>query len=199
MTQNNQITYEDITTLILAGGRGTRMGGQDKGLIPVSGKPAIEHVLGRLHPQSQIIISANRNLNRYLDYGHRVVEDSISDFPGPLAGILAGLDACDTHFLLTIPVDTPFISNDFPARMKICVERNCVQACVAEYKGQMEPMFSLLHRSLIDSLRAFLDQGQRSARDWLIQIGATPVDCNDMPDQFINLNCTEDLHKIGNL
>lgn len=198
MTQQNQITDMEITVLILAGGRGTRMGGRDKGLIPVSGKPAIEHILERLGAQSgQFIISANRNLDRYTAYGHRVVTDCIDGFPGPLAGILTGLDACETQFLLTVPVDTPFISGDFPARMLACMQQHRVPACVAGFKGQMEPLFCLLDRSLKHSLREFLLQGQRSAQDWLRQIGAQTADCSDMPDQFINLNCAEDLKDLG--
>ncbi len=197
MILHNPINDESITLLVLAGGRGSRMGGRDKGLIIVSGKPIIEILLDRLQTrEGQVIISANRNLEHYARYGHRVVEDRMSGFPGPLAGMLAGLDACDTAFLLTVPVDAPLVSKEFQERMKACMQEHAVPACVAECAGQVEPMFCMLNRNLKDSLQEFLSLGGRSAREWLEQTHAHHVDFSDMPDQFTNLNLPDDLHKI---
>lgn len=198
MILHNPIDDKSITLLVLAGGRGSRMGGRDKGLILVSGKPIIELLLDRLQNRDgQVIISANRNLEHYARYGHRVIEDNMRGFPGPLAGMLAGLDACDTPFLLTVPVDAPLVSREFQERMKASMQEHDVSACVAECAGQIEPVFCLLKRNLKDSLQEFLSLGGRSAREWLEQTHAHHVDFSDMPDQFTNLNLPDDLNKIN--
>ncbi|MDT8387475.1 MAG: molybdenum cofactor guanylyltransferase MobA [Thiogranum sp.] len=198
MISHNPIDDESVTLLILAGGRGSRMGDRDKGLILVSGKPIIELLLDRLQTrEGRIIISANRNQEHYARYGHQVIADTMSGFPGPLAGMLAGLDACDTPLLLTVPVDAPLVNRDFQERMMISMQEHRVSACVAECAGQVEPMFCLLNRNLKHSLQEFLNLGGRSAREWLEQTHAHHVDFSDMPDQFINLNFPDDLHKLA--
>lgn len=99
---------ERVAAVILAGGQGRRMGGADKGLLDYRGRPLVEWVLDALAPQvAEILISANRNLDRYARYGRRVLPDALPDFPGPLAGVLAALDAVDTEWLLAVPCDTP--------------------------------------------------------------------------------------------
>jgi len=193
MTRHHPIQTSQITVLILAGGRGSRMGGRDKGLIPIAGKPAIEHVLDRLQHQSQqILISANRNLGRYAAYGYPVIEDTLKDFPGPLAGVLAGLSACKTDYLLTLPVDTPLVSADYLSRMRAGLQTARGLACVAEFHGQMEPVFCLLNRQLHPALQRYLDQGRRSVRDWLDQVSASRIEFSDAPEQFINLNVEQE-------
>jgi len=189
MQTQNQISNEEITVLILAGGRGSRVQGRDKGLIPLLGKPAIEHLLARILPQSsRLLISANRNLDRYSRYGYPVVRDTLGGFAGPLAGILAGFGACQTSHMLTLPVDAPLADRHYLARMKRSLEQTGSAACVAEFEGQMEPVFCLAECRAQATLEAYLEAGQRSAQGWLKQLGATRVDFSDVPQQFINLN-----------
>lgn len=186
-----------FSILILAGGRGKRMGGRDKGLLPLAGKPVIEHVLARMRPHSpHILISANRNIDAYASYGYPVIVDTLDQFPGPLAGILSGLAACRTDWLLVLPVDAPLVSVDYPGRMLDCVQRAPAQACVAECAGKMEPVFCLLHRDLLGSLQSWLSGGKRSVRDWMTAIGAQAVDFSDVPDQFTNMNDDADLRAL---
>jgi molybdopterin-guanine dinucleotide biosynthesis protein A len=200
MRNKNQISAEEITVLILAGGRGSRMGGRDKGLIPVLDRPILDHLLARIGVQSQrILISANRNLQQYARYGYPVVRDTLNGFAGPLAGILAGLSACKTAFMLTLPVDAPLLSPDYLTRMKRSFEQNDTPACVAEFEGQVEPVFCLAEHGTLSALETYLAAGHRSVHGWLNQIGATQVDFSDVPEQFINLNRPSDQHRLETL
>ncbi|GMQ83589.1 MAG: molybdenum cofactor guanylyltransferase [Gammaproteobacteria bacterium] len=197
MASQISIPTTEISALVLAGGRGNRMGGMDKGLISIAGKPAIEHVLQRLRPQLEtILISANRNLERYARYGYPVIEDTLSEFPGPLAGIAAGLHACNTKYLLCMPVDAPLLGDQYVVRMKTCLEKTGGPACVAEFNGKPEPVFCLLHKCHEQTLLEYLGQGKRSVQVWLKKIGAHVVDFNDSPDQFININLEQDQQKL---
>jgi molybdopterin-guanine dinucleotide biosynthesis protein A len=197
MRNKTPITAEEITVLILAGGRGSRMGGCDKGLVPVLGKPTLDHLLARIGVQSQqILISANRNLEQYARYGYPVVRDTLGGFAGPLAGILAGFSACNTAFMLTLPVDAPLVSPDYLARMKQALEQSDKPACVAEFEGQPQPVFCLVQQSTLSALETYMATGQRSVHGWLEQIGATHVDFSDVPEQFINLNRASDQRRL---
>jgi len=197
MATRLSIPDTEISALILAGGRGSRMGGIDKGLISIAGKPTIEHVLQRLRPQlGNILISANRNLDRYARYNYPVIEDKLGEFPGPLAGIAAGLHVCNTKYLLCLPVDAPLLGEQYAARMKTSLEKSGGRACVAEFNGKPEPVFCLLHKHHEHSLLEYLGQGKRSVHAWLQEIGAHSVDFSDCPDQFININLEQDQHKL---
>lgn len=200
MREQTHISTEEITVLILAGGRGSRMGGCDKGLVPVLGKPTIDHLLKRIGVQSQrIIISANRNLEQYARYGYPVVRDTMGGFAGPLAGILAGFSACDTAFMLTLPVDAPLVSADYLERMKRSLEHSDNPACVAEFEGQLEPVFCLAEHGTSRALETYLAAGHRSVQGWLNGIGATRVDFSDVPEQFVNLNRARDQRRLETL
>ncbi len=193
MTAHTPIPLSDISLLILAGGRGSRMGGRDKGLMDVAGRPAVEHLLERLatHP-GPTLISANRNLDRYRRYGFPVIEDTRENFQGPLAGMLAGLRAATTPWLLTLPVDAPLVDPGYPRRMAEAVAAADSRAGVASLNGRPEPVFALLHASLAPTLEAWLDSGRRAANRWLAETGAVEVDFSDTPQQFINLNVAQD-------
>jgi len=197
MTARNPIPLAEISLLILAGGKGSRMDGQDKGLIDIAGKPAIEHILDRLatHP-GPVLISANRNLARYSTYGHPVIEDPSCDFPGPLAGILTGLTATRSSHMLTLPVDAPLVSEQYPVRMAAGLTEKGGKACVASLNQRIEPVFCLLDKTLGPALQAYLDSGQRAVSGWLNEIGAIAVDFSDTPQQFINLNVEQDQEKL---
>ena len=119
-----KISSEDITAVVLAGGKASRMGGVDKGLIPVRGRPMIAYVLEALAPQvGKILVNANRNAERYAEFGHEVIPDSLEGFQGPLAGVTAGLAAATTPYVVTAPCDSPLIGDDLVARLADALAR----------------------------------------------------------------------------
>ena len=197
MTARNPIPLKEISLLILAGGKGSRMGGLDKGLMDIAGKPAIEHLLERFytHP-GPLMISANRNLERYAGYGYPVLEDTSNGFPGPLAGILSGLQAAPGRYLLTMPVDAPLVQHDYPVRMAAAFTDCDCRACVASLNQRIEPVFCLLDTLLAPALQDYLARGLRPVNGWLAEIGAVPVDFSDAPQQFLNLNIEQDKEKL---
>ncbi|MDB5800934.1 MAG: mobA [Rhodocyclales bacterium] len=172
-----------ITGVILAGGQGARMGGADKGWIEFEGRPLIERLLPQLVAQvDAVIISANRNTDRYSALSVPVVADLRPDYVGPLAGIEAALAVCTTDWLLTCPVDTLSLPPDYALRMLASAP------AVAQRAGRMEPVFMLIPRAALDALRAFLDSGERKVGLWAQQQDLTRVDFDDVPDAFGNLN-----------
>lgn len=182
-----------ITGLILAGGLGSRMGGVDKGLQPFAGRPLVEHVAGRLAPQVEsLLINANRNCERYACYG-QVVADLRTGFPGPLAGMEAGLALCTTPLLATVPCDTPFLPANLVARLRAALEGNNALLAVASTGGWRQPVICLMHRDVLPSLSAFLDQDGRKVGQWLAGLKVVEVPFDDEPDAFANLNTPEDL------
>ena len=197
MTATQPLPLPEITLLVLAGGKGSRMGGRDKGLVEIAGKPAIEHLLERFSNfPGTILISANRNLDRYAGYGHPVVSDARADFPGPLAGMLAGLEHAPGNPVLTLPVDAPLVSEHYPERMASALAGSGRTACVASFRQRIEPVFCLLDKTLAPSLRDYLEQGGRAVNGWLGEIDALPVDFSDTPQQFINLNVEQDQKRL---
>lgn len=184
----------EITGAILAGGRATRMGGEDKGLLRVAGRPMVEHVLRALRPQvSDLLINANRNLERYREFGVTVVSDFIDGYCGPLAGMASAMKVARTAFLLTVPCDSPFLSGDLAARLHRCLIRDGARIAVADSGERLEPVFALLDRTLLPSLLAYLEAGERKIDRWYAQHPMTRVDFSDEPGMFHNLNTPEDL------
>ena len=161
----------DITGLVLAGGRATRMGGLDKGLQPYQGLPLVRHVLNRLTPQvASVMINANRNLTEYEAMGVPVWPDELPDFPGPLAGMLAGLGHCRTPYLATVPCDSPLLPMDLVARLTAGLVQDDAEMATAYTRegGQLfpQPVFCLMKVSLLDRLRAFIQSGERKTGAW---------------------------------
>jgi len=185
---------EEITGLILAGGQATRMGGIDKGLVELRGRTLVERVIGRLQPQvAAVIISANRNIDRYRAFGFPVVldaEDGLEPFPGPLAGMLAGLRAATTPWLAVIPCDAPFLSGELVSRLADALAGS--RAAVAYVGDTIEPMFCLLHTDLAEDLATSLAHGERRAEVWLRGIGAAPA-VFPLAENFANLNTLQEL------
>jgi molybdopterin-guanine dinucleotide biosynthesis protein A len=187
-------TRAEITGVVLAGGRGTRMGGQDKGLVELEGRPLAAHVLARLAPQvGALLISANRNLDRYAALGAPVVTDlpEHGPFAGPLAGIRAALAAIETPWLAVVPCDAPNIPLDLVHRLAVGLAR--ARASMAVAGGRAHGLCCLLHASLRGSLDAALARGQRRVASWLASVGAQAVEFADA-DAFANLNAAVDLH-----
>lgn len=179
----------DITGLILAGGRAQRMGGVDKGLVEVKGKPLIAHVLERLVPQvSRVIINANRNLSEYRAWAQTVVTDRTDSFDGPLAGMASGLEATDTEYMLTCPCDSPLLTSDLAERMYLQSATEKAEVAVASDGQRLHPVFLLVHRSLLPSIVAYLDAGERKIDKWFMQHNFTVVDFSDKSETFLNVN-----------
>ncbi|MEX0730853.1 MAG: molybdenum cofactor guanylyltransferase MobA [Aquisalimonadaceae bacterium] len=184
---------EDITGLILAGGRATRMGGQDKGLITVAGRPMAAHILTALRPQvAALLINANRNLDRYAELGAPVVSDQVADFAGPLAGMASGLGSADTAWMVTAPCDSPLIPPDLVARLIAALRADGAELAVAWGEGRMQPVFALLPRRLLPSLNAFLQAGERKIDRWYAQHRVALADLSDRPEMFLNINTPEE-------
>ena len=198
---------EAITAVILAGGRGSRMGGVDKGLQNFNGVPLALHTLMRLGPQvGDVIINANRNLAAYESFGVPVWPDitSMGDYAGPLAGFMTGLERCETPYLLTIPCDTPLFPHDLVTRMADAFEANDADFAVAsapEEDGQIkaQPVFCLMGTHMLESLMAFTHSGGRKIDAWTAQHKVVHVPFNLPSDDvyaFVNANTLAELHKL---
>lgn len=185
--------HDAITGLILAGGAGRRMGGADKGLLKYRGQPLIRLAINRLAPQvDQLLISANRNLETYRELGYPVLSDAEADFPGPLAGLLAGLEACTTPWLMCVPCDGPEFPPDLVARLMEAAETALAPMAVARTAAGLQPTFQLCHRRTLPALRAYLASGERRVSAWCRQQGACEV-MFDNAAAFSNFNSPEAL------
>lgn len=182
-----------ITGVVLAGGRGRRMGGQDKGLVPLAGRPAVEYALERLRPQVDgLVINANRNLETYRSYGYPVVQDREDDFPGPLGGMVAALEGRQTEFILTVPCDTPWLPPDLAKRLLTALEAQEAELATVDNGEGMQPVFALLPRHLLGSLEAYLAEGERKIDRWYARHRLALADFSDDPGAFVNINTPEE-------
>jgi molybdopterin-guanine dinucleotide biosynthesis protein A len=195
------IGVEQITGLILAGGRAQRMGGIDKGLIPFHQKPLIEATIQRLKTQVRsILINANRNITKYAVYGYPVIMDETPDFSGPLAGFLMGLKSCKTPYLLTTPCDSPLFPEDLGAKLANELEHNnldLVYASSKEADGKVwaQPVFCLMRTNLQDSLSSFLSKGDLKIDHWFKELNSGTVIFDNAQD-FANANTPEELQHL---
>ena len=195
----------DVTGVILAGGRGSRMGGVDKGLQNFRGMPMAMFTLMRLAPQvGEVIIHATRNLAAYDSFGGPVWPAALADYAGPLAGFLTGLEQCETPYLVTVPCDTPLFPTDLVKRLGEALERDDAEIAMAaarEDDGQIrtQPVFSLLKRELLESLVAFTHGGGRKIDAWTAQHRTVVVPFDregDDPSAFANANTLAELHRL---
>lgn len=189
----------NVTGLVLAGGRGSRMGGVDKGLALLDGVPLVQHAIQRLQSQTGFLaINANRNLARYAEFGVSVWPDAESSFEGPLAGFLAGLTHCTTEWLVTVPCDTPRFPLDLGARLMDARAgaRAAMVVTLENGQAQRQPVFCLLHKTLREDLAAYLAGGGRKIDRWLDQAGCAEVRFPDA-SAFFNANTMEELRQLG--
>jgi molybdopterin-guanine dinucleotide biosynthesis protein A len=197
-----QIAREQITGLLLAGGRGMRMGGVDKGLQTLHGEPLAAHVLRRLAPQAgALLISANRHPDLYAalgaPFGAAIVADTLPGFRGPLAGLLAGLRASATPYLLSAPCDSPWLPADLAARLAHALNANQADIATAttvdaDGNTSLHPVFALLRTGLADDLSEFLDAGERKVRAWYARHRTVEVVFTD-ERAFYNANSLQEL------
>jgi molybdopterin-guanine dinucleotide biosynthesis protein A len=183
---------ERVAAVILAGGEGRRMGGLDKGLIEYRGRPLVEWALAILAPQvGELVISANRNLDRYAAYGHRVLPDTLPGFPGPLAGVLAALDAVRADWLLVVPCDTPHLPEDLACRLLSAAQQAQAPLAVAEDATRVHHGCFIVRTDQRDALAAYLARGERAIRHW--QAGLDTVRVQFDAACFANFNQPMDL------
>ncbi|MBC7513529.1 MAG: molybdenum cofactor guanylyltransferase MobA [Herminiimonas sp.] len=200
MTSSDTLFDGAITGLILAGGRGTRMGSVDKGLQPFRGMPMALHVLHRLQPQvDAMLVNANQNLAAYESFGVPVWPDALSGFAGPLAGLQTGLMHCETPYLVTAPCDSPLLPADLV--MRLAAGLHAAQADVAlAVTGagaglQPHPVFCLIKTSVLPSLSAYLQDGGRKVDAWFATLDMTRVHFDD-DSAFRNINTLDELQQF---
>jgi molybdopterin-guanine dinucleotide biosynthesis protein A len=185
---------DGITGIVLAGGQGRRMGGVDKGLVMLDGKPMVAHVLARLSPQvGALLINANQNPERYAEFGVPVVPDAVGGFAGPLAGLHAGLTRVTGDLAVTVPCDSPFLPLDLVARLAAALAERNAQLAVAKTFDQPHPVFCLVRRDVLPHLAAFLDAGGRKIDAWYATLSVAEVPFDDEADAFRNINTADEL------
>lgn len=182
-----------ITGVILAGGRGQRMGGVDKGLQRLAGQALVAWVAARLRPQvSHLLINANRHAADYAAYAEAVVPDALPGFAGPLAGLHAALSVASTDWVVTVPCDSPHLPHDLVARLWSGRPPGAEMA-YAVAGGRTHPVFCLCRTSLLPRLATDLADGMRRFQAWAEAVGAQPVSFDDVPEAFANFNTLADL------
>jgi len=184
-----------ITGVILAGGRATRMGGKDKGLQPLNGKPLWRHVADALQKQvGNLAISANRHIDIYRESGFAVYPDNMADFPGPLAGMLSVMQQARGEWFLFCPCDTPFIPATLAERFW---QQKGAAPVVWAHDGERDhPAVALVNRTIMPQLMEYLTQGERRVMVFMRKVGGHPVDFSDSHDAFINVNTLDDLQHM---
>jgi molybdopterin-guanine dinucleotide biosynthesis protein A len=193
MQSQPTLPLEDITGLVLAGGRAQRMGGVDKGLVPLAGRPMVAHVLAALRPQvGAILINANRHLDQYAAFGHPLIADRHEGFLGPLAGLAVGLDAALSDYVATVPCDSPLLGPDLVARLAGALIENGADISYAHDGERAHPVFALVRRRLRGDLDAYLAGGGRKIDQWFARHPHVAADFSDCPDTFINVNSPEE-------
>ena len=186
-----------ITGVVLAGGMGRRMGGVDKGLQTLRGRPMAAWVVERLQPQvGTLIINANQNLDRYAEFGCPVVPDQIPDFAGPLAGLHAALSAARTPLVVTAPCDSPFLPEDLVFRLFSALTAAGAELAVARTFDQPHPVFCLCRREVLPHLTDFLESGGRKIDRWYATLKIVEVAFDEVADAFENINTRDELSRI---
>ena len=211
MSAPHSLAVGDITGLVLAGGRGSRMGGVDKGLQNFNGMPLALNAVHRLGLQvGWMMINANRNLSAYESFGVPVWPDGLADYAGPLAGFLTGLERCETPYLLTVPCDSPLFPLDLASRLAAALVADDAEiAMVSALESPDEsggaavlrpqPVFCLLSTSLLESLVRFTEAGGRKVDKWTAQHRTVLVPFDqpgDAPNAFFNANTLAELHAL---
>ena len=181
---------ERIAGAVLAGGQGRRMGGEDKGLVEVAGRPMVAHVIDRIRPQVGILlINANRNGDRYAEItGCPVVADREKGYAGPLAGMASAIEAAGAPFLLTTPCDAPLVSEHLGPRLYEALIDRQAELSVAHDGARLQPVFALIDCSLLSSLLAYLRCGERKIDRWYARHRMATADFSDQPQCFSNIN-----------
>lgn len=191
------MTTTTVTAVILAGGRGQRMGEADKGLQLLRGRGLVEWVLECIDPQvDELLIIANRNLERYLALGYPVLRDRMPDFAGPLAGLHAGLTQARSQLVIAVPCDTPLLPDDLVSRLQAALQQANADAAVARTAERVHSVICLCKVSLVDHLAAFMESGGRKVGDWHATLNVVYVDFDERPERFRNVNTMDELRDL---
>lgn len=193
----NPVDRASLCGVVLAGGRARRMGGQDKGLMPLGTRPMVEYVLQNLRPQvGTLVINANRNKARYGKYGYPVIGDTVGDYNGPLAGMASALEWTDRPYLLTVPCDSPFLPDDLGARLLDTLRARHAELAVAHDGDRLQPVFALLDVALLPSLQHYLARGERKIDRWYGEHRFATADFSDRQEMFLNVNTLEERDSV---
>ena len=191
------IDREDITAVILAGGQGRRMGGQDKGLIEFDGNPLASILVNNLRQQAvDIVINANRNHGQYQQFGCPVIRDQLEDYQGPLAGFASAMATVDSIFILTLPCDGPLLADDYVARFIASYNENEAAVQVAFDGERLQPVHAMIKVDLLPSLKDFLDSDDRKIDRWYARHDYARVDFSDCANMFRNINTPADKESL---
>ena len=186
-----------ISSILLAGGRATRMGGVDKGLVVLQQKALTAHVIARLKSQvDEIFISANREIEIYKTFGYTVLQDTNADFIGPLAGFFLGLQNAQYDYVLTVPCDSPLLPLDLAERLLSGMAASHADIAVASSDENSHPVFCLMKKSVLPSLLAYIERGERKVSAWQKSQQLVEVDFSDCSEAFTNLNTFDDLAAV---
>jgi len=194
-TENSATNSPIIEAVILAGGKGSRLGGQDKGLIEAQGRRLIDYVCDAIKPQlNNIIISANRNQEIYKQTGFDVIEDSFGDYAGPLAGILSALQHINKDELLfCCPVDMPVLSEHIVSDLYTQFDSQQADICCIQIEDRLQPLIAIMHKRVTPSLVNYLQSGQHKVMDWINQQNLCTCIIDKKESAMININCEQDL------
>ena len=173
------------------------MGGTDKGLVPVNGRPMISWVIDALRPAvAEVLVNANRNHERYGEFGCPVVDDGDDEFRGPLAGMARGMRAAKTPYIAVVPCDSPLIGGELVQRLYAAVASSGARVAAAHDGERLQPVFALLSCDLLDDLAGYLDAGERKIDRWYARHGYETVDFSDVAEWFANINAPDDKHAL---
>lgn len=192
-----------LSAIILSGGRATRMGGVDKGLVLLQKKLLVQHIIERLTPQvDEILINANREIAQYETFGFKVLQDENPEFLGPLSGMLLGLKHAQHDLVLSVPCDSPLLPLDLAARLYNSMLESNADIAVASSDGNTHPVFCLMKKSVLPSLIEFLDAGERKVSSWqksqpYIEVDFSDCALQDGTSAFTNLNTLEELRELA--
>jgi molybdopterin-guanine dinucleotide biosynthesis protein A len=192
-------TSTKITAVVLAGGQGRRMGGQDKGLVPLQGRPLVSWVLERVAPQvDEILVSANRNIEDYEAFGYPVITDTVAGFAGPLAGLQRALSQAAHPLVITLPCDTPLLPGDLVSRLLGALMEQDADLAIPISGGRTHQAICLCRRAVLGDLDRYLEAGGRRVGEWQQRLHRVEVAFNE-PDAFANINTPEDIREIERL
>jgi molybdenum cofactor guanylyltransferase len=193
-------THSNITGLILAGGLARRMGGTDKGLVILEGRPMISYIIDALRPQvDSILINANRNISTYEEYGYEVISDELEDFQGPLAGMASGLRHCKTDYIATVPCDGPVLPANYVDILIQAASQANSPISVGFDGKRLQPVYALIHRELLSDLNEYLGAGERKIDRWYDKHQYAKADFSSNMEMFTNINTAEDLKSASKL
>ncbi|MCW8963421.1 MAG: molybdenum cofactor guanylyltransferase [Gammaproteobacteria bacterium] len=187
-----------LTVVVLAGGRGSRLGDQDKGLLQWQGRPFIEHILKNIETATHnILLNANRNAEQYRQYGYPVISDEIQDYAGPLAGMHAALRAANTPFILTLPCDAPYTTSAIIEQFCEVHAKQQQSLYVAGSDDGLQPVYAMISTDLADNLEQYLAEGKRKTQAWMMENSAHVVHFDQRVTSFMNVNTETELQSLA--